>query len=104
MNMCGPVAGPDFIVAWPTAEIGFMNPEIAADVVYGNLSEEAEKESLETMIGELDPYPAAGAYYLQDIIDPRDTRTYLINVLQIIRDSKDKGMGQHRLANWPSKF
>ncbi len=104
MNMCGPGAGPDFIVAWPTAEIGFMDPEIAADVVYGNLSEEAEKEALETMIGDLDPYPAAGDYYLQDIIDPRDTRTYLINVLKIIRDSKDKGMSQHRLANWPSKF
>jgi methylmalonyl-CoA decarboxylase subunit alpha len=104
MNMCGPGAGPDFIVAWPTAEIGFMDPEIAADVVYGNLSEEARKESLETMIGELDPYPAAGAYYLQDIIDPRDTRTYLINVLKIIRDSKDKGMSQHSLANWPTKL
>jgi acetyl-CoA carboxylase carboxyltransferase component len=104
MNMCGPGAGPDFIVAWPTAEIGFMDPEIAADVVYGNLSEEARKESLETMIGDLDPYPAAGAYYLHDIIDPRDTRAYLINILQVIRDSKDKGMSQHRLANWPTKF
>jgi acetyl-CoA carboxylase carboxyltransferase component len=104
MNMCGPGAGPDFIVAWPTAEIGFMDPEIAADVVYGNLSEEARKESLETMIGDLDPYPAAGAYYLHDIIDPRDTRAYLINILQVIRDSRDKGMSQHRLANWPTKF
>lgn len=57
------------------------------------------KESLEKMIGGLIPYRAAVAYYLQDIIDPRDTRTYLINILQVIRDSKEKGMGQHRLAN-----
>ncbi|MCF8146182.1 MAG: carboxyl transferase [Deltaproteobacteria bacterium] len=104
MNMCGPGAGPDFIVAWPTAEIGFMDPEIAADVVYGNLPEETRRRHLETMIGESNPYPAAGAYYLQDVIDPRDTRKYLINVLHIIRDSKDRGMGQHRLANWPTKF
>jgi acetyl-CoA carboxylase carboxyltransferase component len=104
MNMCGPGAGPDFIAAWPTAEIGFMDPEIAADVVYGNQSEETRRQQLETMIGESNPYPAAGAYYLQDVIDPRDTRKYLIEVLHIIRDSRDRGIGQHRLANWPTKF
>jgi acetyl-CoA carboxylase carboxyltransferase component len=104
MNMCGPGAGPDFIVAWPTAEISFMDPEIAADVVYGNLSEEARQDHLKSMIGESNPYPAAGAYYLQDIIDPKDTRNYLIHVLDIIRDSAKTGIGRHRLANWPSKF
>jgi len=104
MNMCGPGAGPNFIVAWPTAEIGFMDPEIAADVVYGGQSDEARQKGLEHMIGESGPYPAAGAYYLQDIIDPRDTRRYLMEVLRIIRDSRDKGIGQHRLANWPTQF
>jgi methylmalonyl-CoA decarboxylase subunit alpha len=104
MNMCGPGAGPDFIVAWPTAEISFMEPEIAADVVYGNLSEGDRKNRLNTMIGESNPYPAAGAYYLQDVIDPRDTRKYLIEVLAVIRDSEHKGIGQHRLANWPTQF
>ena len=103
-NMCGPGAGPDFMVAWPTAEISFMDPEIAADVVYGNLSEEARQERLNTMIGESNPYPAAGAYYLQDVIDPRETRNYLMQVLNIIADSKEKGIGQHLLANWPTKF
>jgi acetyl-CoA carboxylase carboxyltransferase component len=104
MNMCGPGTGPDFIVAWPTAEIGFMDPEIAADIVYGDLSGEARDHSLETMIGDVAPYAAAGAYYIHDIIDPRDTRKYLIKVLQVIRGSKGKGMSKHRLANWPTKF
>ncbi|MEA2039612.1 MAG: carboxyl transferase domain-containing protein [Thermodesulfobacteriota bacterium] len=104
INMCGPGAGPDFIVAWPTAEIGFMDPSIAADVVFGGLSEEERKKSLKRMIGDVSPYPAAGAYYLQDIIDPRDTRDYIIKVLKIVRDSKSRGIGEHRLANWPTKF
>jgi len=104
MNMCGPGAGPDFIVAWPTAEIGFMDPEIAGDVVYGNLSQEERETRLKTMIGDLNPYPAAGAYYLQDVIDPGDTRSYLMNVLHIIRDSGNRGMGEHHLANWPTQF
>lgn len=103
-NMCGPGAGPDFIVSWPTAEIGFMDPLIAADVVFGSLSEEERKKSVEKMIADVSPYPAAGAYYLQDIIDPRDTRNYLIKVLKIIRDSKNSGISEHRLSNWPTKF
>jgi len=103
-NMCGPGAGPDFIVAWPTAEIGFMDPLIAADVVFGNLSKEEQKRSVEKMIADISPYPAAGAYYLQDIIDPRGTRDYLIKALKIIRDSKNSGISEHRLANWPTKF
>ena len=104
VNMCGMGGGPDFLVAWPTAEIGFMDPQIAADVVYGDLPEEERKKSVEKMVGDLSPYPAAGAYYLQDVIDPRDTRDYLTKRLKIIRDSKNKGMSEHHLANWPTKF
>jgi len=104
MNMCGPGTGPDFIVAWPTAEIGFMDPEIAADIVHSELSGDARDHSLKKMIGDVAPYAAAGAYYIHDIIDPRDTRKYLIKVLQVIRGSKGKGMSEHRLANWPTKF
>jgi acetyl-CoA carboxylase carboxyltransferase component len=102
--MCGPGTGPDFMVAWPTAEIGFMDPLIAADVVFGAHSEEERKRLVDKMIGDLSPYPAAGAYYLQDIIDPRETRNYLTKVLKIVRDSKTRGIGEHRLANWPTKF
>ncbi|EFK07846.1 carboxyl transferase domain protein [delta proteobacterium NaphS2] len=103
-NMCGPGAGYDFIAAWPTAEIGFMDPEIAADIVYGGLPEPERAANLERMIGDLSPYPAAGAYHIQDIIHPEDTRSYLIKVLGVVGDWKNKSMGQHHLANWPSKF
>ena len=104
INMCGMGGGPDFFAAWPTAEIGFMDPHAAADVVFGDISREEKKKLVEKMIGDLSPYPAAGAYYLQDIIDPRDTRDYLTKVLKIIRDSKCKGIGKHFLSNWPTKF
>lgn len=104
VNMCGQGGGPDFLVAWPTAEIGFMDPLIAADVVYGSLSEEEKKKKVIKMIGDNSPYPAAGAYYIQDIIDPRETRNYLIKVLRIVRDSENRGLSEHRLANWPAKF
>ncbi len=104
VNMCGMGGGPDFLAAWPSAEIGFMDPLIAADVVYGGLPEAERAEKVKAMIGDLSPYPAAGAYYIQDIIDPRETRDYLARVLDIIRDSKDRGMGKRYLANWPTRF
>ena len=103
-NMCGAGSGPDFVVAWPTAEIGFMEPLIAGDVVYGNLPPDERMQKIDEMISDLSPYPAAGDYYLHDIIDPRETRNYLINVLKIVRASKSRGIGDHRLANWPTKF
>ncbi|MGV8079762.1 MAG: acyl-CoA carboxylase subunit beta [Syntrophales bacterium] len=103
-NMCGPTAGPDFIVAWPTAEIGFLEPEIAADVAHGTLSEEKRKALIEEMVRDGDPYRLAEEYYIQDVIDPRETRNYLIWVINLIRNSETKGMGRHLLANWPTKF
>lgn len=103
-NMCGPTAGPDFIVAWPTAEIGFLEPEIAADVAYGALAEEKRKALIEQMVSDGDPYHLAEQYYIQDIIDPRETRDYLVRVVNLIRNSESKGMGRHLLANWPTKF
>jgi len=81
-----------------------MDPAIAADVVYGALSEEEREKKVQEMIANTSPYPAAGSYWLHDIVNPYDTRKYLINVLDIVRDSESQGMSRHLLANWPKKF
>ena len=104
VNMCGPGIGPDYFVSWPTGELGFMEPTIAVDVVFGSLPEADKKNFLDQMISDLSPYPAARDYFLQDIIDPRQTRNYLSRVLSVIRASDSGGVGEHRLANWPTKF
>ena len=104
VNMCSAGAGHDFLVAWPTAELSFMDPVIAADVVLGKLPEEERKKNVEDMIADTSPYPAAGAYWVQDIISPYDTRKYIISVLDVVRDSANQGMSDHLLANWPKKF
>lgn len=104
INMCALSSGCDFMVAWPTAEIGFMDPEIGADVVFGNLPAEEREKLIEQLRADTTAYAAAKGYGVQDVIHPLDTRDYLVKVLSIIRDSKDKGIGKHRLANWPTKF
>jgi len=103
-NMCGPGTGPDFVVTWPTGEAGFLDPDTAAEVAYGAMPEEERRALKEEMIRDTSVYPLVQGYYLQDMIDPRETRNYIIQALNIIQNSQGKGIGKHLLANWPTKF
>ncbi len=104
INMCALGSGANFMVAWPSAEIGFMDPEIGANIVFGNLPEEEKERLVEQLRADTTAYAAAKGYGIQDVIHPLETRNYLINVMSIIRASKDRGIGRHLLANWPTKF
>ncbi len=109
-NMCGSGCGADFLVAWPSAEMSFVDPAIAANVVYGGKTSAPDRDSeewnqlLQQMVDDASPYGAAGRHYIHDVIDPRETRDYLIKALEICQNSRTKGIGQHKLANWPTKF
>jgi acetyl-CoA carboxylase carboxyltransferase component len=109
-NMCGSGCATDFLVAWPTAEMSFVDPEIAANVVFGGKVSESderreEREKLvQQMVLDASPYCAAAMHYIHDVIDPRGTRDYIIQALEICQDSRTGGIGEHRLANWPTKF
>ncbi len=105
-NMCGSGCAADFMVAWPTAEMSFVSPEIAANVVFGGKSPAAGQDQEEwqklvrQMVDDASPYGAAGMHYIHDVIDPRETRSYLMKTLSICGER----VGEHRLANWPTKF
>jgi acetyl-CoA carboxylase carboxyltransferase component len=104
VNMCSAGAGADFMVAWPTAEISFMDPQIGADIVFGNVTPEEREKLVQKMMADSSPYPAARMYGIQDVIHPCETRDFLIKVLNIIRTSKNRGIGKHLLSGWPTKF
>ncbi len=107
-NMCGGGSGADSIVAWPTAEISFVDPVIAANVVFGATpahTPEEQAERVAKMAEGTDPYGAAGLHFFHDVIDPRETRNHIIRLLHQTQDfSKTGGIGAHKLANWPTKF
>lgn len=109
-NMMGSGSGADFLVAWPTAEMSFVAPEIAANVVFGGKlpQDERDKEKwqgmVDSMVDDATPYAAAGHHLIHDVIDPRDTREFIVKCLDICQDSRTGGLSQHRLANWPTKF
>jgi len=82
--MCGRGYQPDLIVAWPTAEISVMGPEGAVDIIF-NKEIEAAADPVETrkaLAAEvrktIDPYVAASWAYVDDVIDPAETRAVVI--------------------------
>ena len=90
--------------------MSFVDPAIAANVVYGGKTSAADKESdewkslMQQLVDDASPYGAAGKHFIHDVIDPRETRKYIINALEISYNQRRKGIGEHRLANWPTKF
>ena len=109
-NMCGSGCGTDFLVAWPSAEMSFVDPEIAANVVYGGKPSAADRQSDEwlalkkQLVDDASPYGAAGKHLIHDVIDPRETRDYITRALEISFNARRKGISEHKLANWPTKF
>jgi acetyl-CoA carboxylase carboxyltransferase component len=97
----------DVFVAWPTAEISFMGLEPAVNVVFGVKKEkdpERFEELLSRMAKDTEPWGAAGLFGLNEIIDPADTRQFLIRMLELLRNRKRGGMGRRLLSNWPTSY
>src|SRR5438552_7590598 len=92
--MCGRGYEPDLIVAWPTAEISVMGPEGGTNVIFrkeiaGAANPEEERARRVAEFRKLiDPYVAAGAALIDDVIDPRETRPTLIKALEMARTKK----------------
>jgi propionyl-CoA carboxylase beta chain len=87
----------DFNVAWPTAEIAVMGPKGAVEILFRKEIQESENPAAATdaRIEEYrekfaHPYVAAGRGYVDDIIDPRDTRPVLISALESLQGKRDK--------------
>jgi len=109
-NMCGTGMGADFVLAWPNAEISFMAPEVAANVVYRRKIDEADDIKAARDLAEQQiraagaPWKAAGLHLLEDVIDPRDTRKVLSYILKLARGNDGGHRSKRLLANWPTTF
>jgi propionyl-CoA carboxylase beta chain len=87
----------DYNVAWPSAEIAVMGPKGAVEILFRREIGESDNPdaATEAKIQEYrdkfaHPYIAAGRGYLDDIIDPRDTRPRLIDALESLQTKRDK--------------
>jgi propionyl-CoA carboxylase beta chain len=87
----------DFNVAWPTAEIAVMGPKGAVEIIYKREIAGADdpQAAMDARVAEYterfaNPYVAAAHGFVDDIIDPRDTRPRLIDALDVLRTKRDR--------------
>ena len=86
----------DINLAWPSAEIAVMGAEGAVNIIYREeitKAEDSDKKRQE-LIGEYQdkfttPYIAASRGFLDDVIDPADTRAQIIKALEMLQNKRD---------------
>jgi propionyl-CoA carboxylase beta chain len=88
----------DVNVAWPTAEVAVMGPDGAVNIVFrkdieGEADPEARRAELIADYKErfANPYSAAERGYVDDVIEPRLTRPYLIRALEMHLSKREPG-------------
>lgn len=86
----------DINYAWPTAEIAVMGPEAAVNIIHrrkieASASPAIEKEKLIEDYRKTfaTPYQAAERGYVDDVIDPAETRPKLIRALEMLQNKRD---------------
>ena len=95
----------DAMVAWPTAEVSFMDPVFATNIVK-NLSpgEDGFEDALAEIQKDLAIWDMARIYSAHDVIKPQETRDHLIRMFDIQRRRRSGGVGQHLMRTWPTSY
>jgi propionyl-CoA carboxylase beta chain len=86
----------DINYAWPTAEIAVMGPEGAVNIVFKDEIERSDnpEETRKQLVAEYqekfaNPLVAAARGFIDDVIEPRQTRPRLISALRMLRNKRD---------------
>jgi len=86
----------DYNVAWPTAEIAVMGPEGAVNILYRDelakaTDPEKRRKQLVAQYVErfANPYVAASRGYIDDVIEPHETRPKLVAALRSLAGKRD---------------
>ncbi len=113
LAMCSKDLGADMVLAWPTSEIAVMGAEGAANIIFakdikaakdnavaaGN-DEAAAKAAAEAVRQEkiaeytaqfATPYVAASHGYVDCVIEPAETRDYILDALELFENKKREG-------------
>jgi acetyl-CoA carboxylase carboxyltransferase component len=93
----------DEMVAWPTAEISFMDPVFATKIVHGlSPGDEGFDQALADIQKDIEVWDMASTFSAHDVIKPQETRDYLIRMLEVHRRRRSNGLGQHLMQTWPT--
>ncbi|MFN3705688.1 MAG: carboxyl transferase domain-containing protein, partial [Thermoflexales bacterium] len=86
----------DLVLAWPSAELAVMGAEGAVNIIHRRELSAAEDPNAKRaeLIARYqeevaNPWVAARYGFIDDIIEPQETRPRLINALQMLRNKRD---------------
>ena len=95
LAMCSKDLGADMVFAWPTAEIAVMGPDGAANIIFKKEIDSAadpaaaRKEKLDAYRAEFaTPYQAAKRGYVDDVIEPCETRQKVAAALNMLASKR----------------
>ena len=111
-SMAGTNCNNDFIYAWPSADISFIDPLVGVNVVHGKqiaqaADPDAERERLLAESPDFDtaPWGAAGHFHVDDVIDPRQTRSVIIRSLDYACGERfPRPVVERPLMTWPLRL
>lgn len=96
LAMCSRSLGADLVMAWPGAEIAVMGPDGAANIIFRQEIEQAEdakamrqRKAEEYRHQFASPYIAASRGYIDQVIDPTETRSHLARALMALYNKRD---------------
>ena len=94
--MCAKELGADVVLAWPMAEIAVMGPEGAANIIFRREIDEAQDpaairaEKIEEYRREFsNPYQAAARGFVDDVIEPAETRVRIAASLSMLENKRE---------------
>lgn len=107
IGMCNKELGADLVFAWPTAEIAVMGADGAANIVFKNEIKNAEdpiakrqEKIAEYETAFANPYRAAEMGYVDDIIEPSESRKRVISAFDMLT-SKRQSLPTKKHGNIP---
>ncbi|MDP2737968.1 MAG: carboxyl transferase domain-containing protein [Pseudorhodobacter sp.] len=95
----------DAIIAWPMAEVSFMDPVFATNIVHNlKAGDDGFEAALAEIQKDLEIWDMATIFSAHDVIKPQETRDYLIRMLDIQQRRRTGGLGQHLMRTWPTSY
>ena len=95
----------DTMVAWPTAEVSFMDPVFATSIVHSKSPGDAGfEDALGHIQKDLEIWDMSRIFSAHDVIKPQETRGYLIRMLDVHQRRRSGGVGEHLMRTWPTSF
>jgi acetyl-CoA carboxylase carboxyltransferase component len=86
--MNGRAYEPDLLVAWPGAEISVMGAEGMVAIAAHKATDEVRKQLVELVRPHIDIHKTAALGFVDDVIDPRETRPLLAHYLKLTENKR----------------